>query len=647
MTARPAPRPHYLSPNEKVGSPDCLAVFDCESAWTTEDRLEVHRPRLWAAMCIIRHGAEQGRPRIRRLVGDSMAELGDAVDQWARERRETWLYAHNVGFDLAISGLPLHLIERGWTAVDYWIGPEITWMVLKADGHRLVVTDSFSWLPASLYEIGSWVGRRKRRLPGNDAPLEEWGKRVLRDCEVLATALLTVMDWWDDHELGAWSITGASCGWHAARHMFPHRALVVGPDPERTPLERAAIYGGRREAFVAGRVTCRLAVDWDFRQAHATVAATTPLPVSPGRRFGPGLDLAPLLESGSIGTVARVVVTTETPCVPVRHAGEVWWPTGTFETVLCTPELRLLYDLGGRAEVLEAWTYRLGTPLVGWARWVLAVDAGRVPDTPEVCRKVVKTWGRSVIGKFAQRTTRELAQRPATRTGWHFERGRLEEGGAEVDIVTLGGVERFTARDVDGRDAFPAVFAFVESHTRAALTRLVLSRPPGRVLQCDTDGYLERLGWSDLVEAPADVPAPFHLLEKGRYRKVRVISAQHLEWSGGRRMAGVSRHAAELGDDTFAWHDWPGLRWQLQHSRPGTYVRTPRVVHLHLNQVRRWVLADGSTLPVTMTRGVDGANTILPPAWWEADGVAHRLAEEQHPVLAAVLAARKAPPAVA
>ncbi len=629
---RPVPL-HYLSPNDRVSSPDCLVTFDTETTWAEEGRVEIHRPRCWAAIAVLRHGVEQGRDRVRSLTGSSMADLGETIDRWGRERRETWVYAHNVGFDLAVSGLPLHLVERGWEAKDFYFGPEISWVVLLLDGHKIVITDSFSWLPASLGEIGRWIGKRKRPLPANDASIEEWGLRCLRDCEVLATALLTVMDWWDREELGAWAITGAACGWHAARHMFPRRSLVVGPDPERTPLEREAIYGGRREAFVSGNVKARLVVDWDFHQAHATVAATTPLPQLPGRHFGRIADPGLLIASDSIGLIARVRVTTDVPCVPVRHKGEVWWPVGTFETVLCTPELRLVLDLGGSLEVVDAWSYRLGTPLVSWARWVLAVDAGQVHDVPEVCRKVVKSWGRSVIGKFAQRSSREIASRPATRPGWHFETGRLEGSGADVDVVTIGGRERFIARDQDGRDCFPAVFAFVESHTRAALTRLVLSREPGRVLQCDTDGYLERLGRLDLVQAPDDVPSPFRLLEKHRYRKVRVISAQQLDFGVTRRMAGVSRAARQLGPDRFAWHDWPGLRWQLQHSRPGTYTRTSREVQLHGDQVRRWILDDGSTTPVTMYVDEEGENQVaafsLP--WYLVGRQA--LGRVQHPTL--------------
>ena len=57
---------------------------------------------------------------------------------------------------------------------------------------------------------------------------------------------------------------------------------------------------------------------------------------------------------------------------------------------------------------------------------------------------------------------------------------------------------------------------------------------------------------------------------------------------------------AELGDDeSFAWSDWPGLRWQIEHSPPGEYLRPPKEMVLREHYCRRWVLDTGETVPVT------------------------------------------------
>lgn len=629
--------PHWLARNERVRSPDCLVVFDTETRWSSEERYELHRPRCWAAICVIRHEKEPDREWVRSISGTSMADLSRTVDSWGRERKETWVYAHNVGFDLAISALPLHLLDLGWQVGDFWLGPEVSWLVFRAGDHKVVITDSFSWLPAALEDVARWMGKRKRRLPANDDDPEKWADRCMVDVELLATALLTVMDWWDAAELGSWSVTGAACGWRAARHMMRRDRILVGPDEWRTPFEREAIYGGRREAFVTGNIKARSVTDWDFVQAHATVAAEVPLPRRAGRHFNSLDPGSRLLRAAGYGAIARVRISTSVPLVPVKYRGEVWWPTGTFETVLCSPEISLALELADAVEIGEGWGYQFGWGLQDWGRWVLRISLGTGPEVPEVCRQVVKSWGRSVVGKFAQRSSRELVTRPATRPGWHYERGSVEDSHAEADIITLGGVERTIVRDLDGPDTFPAVFAFVESHTRAALTRTLLSRPEGSLIQCDTDGFLEALDRHTRPLGPPQPPPPFTMREKGRYSRIRVVSAQQVELDGERRMAGVSRRADLIGRDLFSWMDWPGLLWQISHSRPGTYTRTRRVVQLHGDKVRRWVLADGSTIPVEMDVASSGENVIVP---WATTGALRgdiRLASVQHPELSGLV----------
>lgn len=630
-------KPHYLARNDKVRSPDCLVVFDTETRWSREGTREIHRPRCWAAVCVIRHESDAGLKWVRTTTGEEMGDLAEQIDRWGTERPETWIYAHNVAFDLAVSQLPVRLIGLGWGVLDFHFGTSVSWVVLRRGRHKLIVTDSYAWLSMPLDEIGKAIGRRKVKLPGNDDTAGAWRKRCLRDVEILATALLTVMDWWDRNELGVWGITGAACGWRAARHMMGRQRILVGPNERRTPFERKAIYGGRREAFFAGEIRKRLTVDYDFIQAHATVAANLPLPVKPGRRFTSLPLTSPILQAETYGVIARCRVRTDIPLVPVRHGREVWYPIGEFWTTLASPEIKLLMEHGALMEIDEGWAYRLGWALIGWARWILATSEDRSGETPELCRRMAKSWGRTVIGKFAQRTTTGMLSRPATRPGWHVETGLVEGSDAEVELVTIGGTEHVRVRDTDSADCFPAIFAFVESHTRAGLTRTMLSRPPGTIVQCDTDGFLEVVGSGTQSLGPPSPPAPFTIHEKSRHTRVRIISAQQLELGHDRKIAGVARKALLVDKDHYAWHDWPGLRWQLKHSSPGTYTRSYREVRLHGDKVRRWVLADGTTRPVTMYIRDDNINGITPAvsAFWGENPM--KLSTLQHALLRPVM----------
>jgi hypothetical protein len=288
-------------------------------------------------------------------------------------------------------------------------------------------------------------------------------------------------------------------------------------------------------------------------------------------------------------------------------------------------------------EIGAGWCYDLGYGLQTWARWCLDLQDPANTSVPPVVKMVAKGWGRSVLGRFASRRSQQILVRPATSQGWSLEHGRHEPSGSPMDIVTVGGEERWLLQDQESRDSLPALFAWVESATRASLTRIILSRPEGSVLQCDTDGWLEREAWRTRSDDMPEVPWPHKVHRKGRYDSIRIIGPVHLELGADRRLAGIGRTSTSSEPDHFVWWDWPGLRWQLQHGEAGTYQRTKRTAVLHDNIVKRWVYADGSTRPARSVVLSDGSNRLeldTETAWAHLHG---DLYENQHPRLAELL----------
>jgi hypothetical protein len=625
--------PHWLRENAKVWSPDNFIVFDTETSWLTEEKREVHVPRCWALDYVTRHIAVQPKESHECYQSEDITELAGTIDALAFRNKETWCFAHNLGFDLAVSALPERLADLGWDVSDFWLGDESTWVILKQRSRKLVLTDSFSWLRMRVEDMAKTMRRRKLDLPANAGSKAAWLARCADDVDILQSALCTLMDWWDREELGKWGITGSACGWAAARHKMPPKSILVGPDEARSAFERRAIFGGRREAWYVGHVATAGASDYDFVGAYPTVVANLAIPRKPLGHFDHLSSDSAALTASTIGVIAEVTVTTEVPCAPVRIGGEVWWPIGTFSTVLASPEISLALELGATVEIGKGYSYSLSRSLSGWAEWCLATQHDRSGKTPQLAKMMAKGWGRSVIGRFAQRNSKELLRRPATRFGWHLEHGMDNESGAPLDIVTMGGEERWLLRDQEGRETFPAIFAWVESCCRAALSRTVLTRGDRVVLQCDTDGWLERERPTKRPAPLPKVPPPFRVRRKGRYEHVRVQAATQLWLDDERRTAGVGKSALEIAVDEYSWWDWPTLRWQLQHGETGTFTRTKREAVIHGDSCKRWVLADGNTRPVAVQYEPGGQNHLLGFLSTYLFDQGPGLAPAQHPAL--------------
>ena len=642
---------HMLRGNAREWSPPAVLFFDTESRWSEGPTGELHTLRLWSAYSIVRRDADGHAGRELRGSGTTVGELADFLVKAVRGIDTLWCFAHNLSFDLGLTRLPDELARRGWTPQAQSVNPTSPWLRLGLRSKRLTFCDSTTYLPRPLAVIGDEIGIPKLTLPDNSDSQADWQARCDRDVEILSAAVLALMDWWDRGRYGNWSITGPATGFNALRHRPDCPRVLVEHDPAQLAFEREAIYGGRRETFRVGDLGPGVYTDRDIHGAYPTVAASKALPRARAGTFSAlTLDRYQHLPD-NVGIIARCAVHNAGGHVPVRIEGEVWYPRGDAVTVLASPEIDHLIASGAKVKIGPGILYYLTTGYAGWANWCMAVADGNLPDTPAVARIAAKHWSRAVIGKFAAHTSVVEKLGQSWRPGWAAEEGiDLATGKSFCDVHLAG--QRYRVSEGDFADnAFPAVFAFVESHTRVWLDQMIRELPGGEVVQCDTDGVLtaqwpdqswQSIGaviatrrWEDRKGVPepaavwADVRLGIDLRTKGRYESCELIGPQHLMLGETRRLAGVPRDAQTTDGVTFSGRSWPGVRWQLMQGLRSGYVRPRLSSTLRGPYCHRWVLADGSTMAVT-TRVVDRRTVIAP--WHESAPPGHTaaLATAQH-----------------
>lgn len=612
MTVQAPARPHWLQPVGKTKTPPAVVCFDTETTAAVVGKTETLRLRCWDASIRVRGGRWGELDEAYAYAGESAGDLVDVIEAAVAITTEAWAFAHNVGFDLTVTSLPMILTERGWTSEFVSIGDESCVFVFTGPAGKLVITDSWSWLRCSLATAAKDVGMRKTTLPADRDDLATWHKRCRRDVEILDRIISELLDWWDTTDNGAFAVTSAACGWRTLRARTPEKAVLVGPDPNRTPMEREAIYGGRREVWRVGEIKGCWIEDWDLVTAHLTAVAHLPMPVkplNPGRLTG---MLDALRPPPDLGTVCRVRITTRTPCAPCRVAGETWWPTGRFVTTLTSAEIAHVLDVADLVELLDAQWYWLTDDLSHWGAWCRDLRAGDHGSIPAIVGRVAKGWGRSVPGRFALRTSTLIGERAATHLGWSLETGHDLDTGDVLEIITYGGVERTFRKDQDGSDVSPVVLSFVEGHVRAMMARVIAARPANLMLQTNTDGWWEIRGPGRSPPPDSVDVDPWTVARKSVARQVIVHGPNHVQTPTDRRLAGVPKDARQNLDGSFGWNDWPGLRWQLQFSRPGEYTRPGREMMLQQHYCRRWVLTTGETVPATIALTRSGTPRLLP-----------------------------------
>lgn len=603
---------HNLRANHGSWSPPALISFDSETVSRMSGTDEIMTLRLWCA----RFSDRRAPRRVTAMDDDSWGldgeDLAYTIHAWTRKRRTVWAYAHNLGFDMCTTGLIENMINLGWSVTDFAVGSGSPFVRMSNGDHVLTLSDSWSWFGTPLEKVAEALGMRKPKLPEQDDTQETWLARCNADVGILHTAMLQLMDWWDDNGLGNWNVTGSASGWNAMRHIPTPEKILIRPDDDECDHDRKAIYGGRRSVWTTGARKHGDYVEVDIEKAYTTACRDMPLPTGRQARFKSLPVGHKWLDCDRWGVIAECVISTDTPRVPVRIGTGVWYPTGNFHTTLAGPDIREARDSGALVSIGAGWLHRLGYPLRPWAQWCITSQSEVESAIPPVARLVQRAWGRSTVGKWAQRGFEVVHLGPAPNSGWHYEEAWHHGKNVPAGIVDFGG-ERYQVAAVNQADnAYPAILAFVESYVRVAINRAISVVSDSDMVQCDTDGFIcTAQGGSRMAEINQAI-APFRVRIKRTYNSIKIIGPQHMELDRTVRRSGIPSSAKKRPDGKLVAQTWPKLAWQLANGRTGSYVRPQQTYKLAVTYAPGWVLSDGSVVPLEMRIDGDGCNEIVP-----------------------------------
>lgn len=652
---RPPAKVHYLPHNAKVWTPPTVAFLQTITREIPGSTPKVLELAGWVATTILRANVKPGKPDRRTNTGATGAELATWLTDATAGRETVWLFTHDTSKDIVTTRLPLALHKLGWTITEASLSGIAPWMRLSKGYRRLCVVDSFSWLPHSPEHLADKMGNPVPRRNGGEAS-EDWAARSARwQLDTVTAAMVSLLDWWDEHALGRWTVSGPGCGWNAMRHVKTFGRVVIDPDPDGVASDRASIHGGRRGAWVVGRRTNGPFLELDFTNAYPSVAAGLPLPTQRTASFE-SMDLDNWrLTSDRWGIIAECTLHTAVPRWPVRFKGGTFCPVGTFRTTLAGPEIRDALRLGCLTAVGPGHVHQLGYHLQPWAEWIIATTHNRTGDTPPAAQLTAKAWSRSVIGKWAARSYERVMLGHSPELGWNYTEGWDHDTQTRGAFIELAGEAWWAGVAGDAEQSYPAVFGWVESETRVRLSRVIEAIGEGAVLQCDTDGLIvvERLLGTRAarghLRAPNDllgaartkwvldqldpIIAPLTIRVKATRKWVEIIGPQHRVTAGDRTLAGIPKTAKEIEPHVFAFEQHPGLATQLAHGDPRGYVQPTAKVTVRGPYAPGWVTTLGDVVPIETTITADGTNRII--SWHHTANkpARARLASKQHPVL--------------
>lgn len=561
-TRYPGRAMHWIRGNAQERMPSRWIVADSESVTARGDWTETQTLRLACAT--------RWRTDVKRGEQWSRLDTADAADfwawvaEWCARGHRTVLWFHNAGHDIRILGAFEHLPELGFTLEWCNLDRNVSVMTWRSSAGTLVIADTYTWLPDALAVLAPMTGIPKPRLPRDKDSDAAWLARCRADVDITEQLVRRLLAFIQAENLGNWQPSGAGMGYNGWRHRFMTEKVLVHDDAEALAAERTAMHTGRAEAWWHGKARGGPFTEFDMSMSYPRIAAECAIPVKIWHKdSGLSRDLYDWSRE-AWAVLAEVEVTTKAPLVPARHNDRIYWPVGTFTTILWDPEIDLLLAHGARVKFLRQWRYVRKAALRDWARWSIGYVERSPLLTDPVAAKWVKHQARAVIGRFGLRnsTWTEWGENPLGITGLSTYLDIDEH--TERRMMHFGNQTFIESERREGSNSLPQITGWIMSEARARLWAAMEAAGLDHVLHVDTDSLIVDGAGAAQLRAAIDGGLPGAWRPKDTWRRLEVTAPRHYRAPGRRVIPGVPRSAVEAEPGVFTGQVWESVSGALE-----------------------------------------------------------------------------------
>lgn len=588
--------PHYLRPLKSTTTPDRLIWLDCATTTTKERGAYVKRFECAALGTTHWTSTKRERRDVMTVYRDPV-ELWWAVNRFCTKGKRVVLFAHDLATQIRTSKAMLFLPKFGWSLESIVLERTAAWASYRDDKRSLLLCDLRSWAPVELGAIASDLTHGSVRGFEANAGPDFLPDVCMQRAQCVRDAMLQIFAWIEGENLGPFRPTGSGQSYSAYRRRFMREPLLVHDDTARLAAERLAMHTGRCEAWRHGKLEPGPFVEYDMHAAYCTIVAGCDVPTVARTPIWQPTPARVKRAMESYAVLAHVTVTTDVPVLPTRLGGRTLWPTGTFDTWVWDPELRLAFDHCREVKVHEAYRYVRGPALREFGGWVLDGIKPQTQIYGLVPRRVLKHWSRCLVGRLGlrYRTWTKFASQPEIDLRLHTYLD-VEEG-VSSDMLVAGHDWLLLTDMHEALESLPQVPSWVMSMCRRQLWCAMERAGIDRVVYVDTDSmictadqYVDELFRSDVTYGS-------HWNIKGTYSRMVIHGPRNLVCEDARRVSGLPLTARQTAPLEFTGQVMRSIKESMRAGELDCVAEIPRTFHMNATDLRRQHLPDGQTRP--------------------------------------------------
>jgi len=591
--------PHALKKETTLTIPRHFIFFDTE---TTQHRQEdgsiEQRFKLgWAVY--YRRPYKDHKTVVEWFYIESIASFWEFVYSKALPKERLWIVARNVVFDFTIVKGWEHLRAEGYKLKFFHNNGCSAIVTVRKKSSTIVFLDSMNWFPESLARTGERLGIPKMEIDFETCTMQELSIYCRNDTLIEFENFKIFIAFLESNMIGRLCYTRASTAMAAYLFRHYHTPIYIHNNAEAINLERESYKGGRCECFVIGDLSGQTYYVLDVNSLYPYVMQKYMFPtkyVKLHHRLT-ATDLQELVDSQAV--VAKVEVTTSEAVYALKR-GRTIFPVGTFETTLCTPELRYALDHGHVNKVLDTVSYEQAPIFRSYVTTMYALRRDCIDRKDRAYEQLVKYLMNSLYGKFGQKAEEwvKIGNVPGEPDREEMILHKHPRRAMRLRYL-LGELFELKSHG-EAYNSFPAIAAHVTAYARLYLWELMQACGHGNFVYCDTDSLMVT------ETGRANLSSYLSTTELGKLKLERTVERLVIrglkDYSADEKVVvkGVRKSAVKLADGVYTQEQWPTFKGIFKTADANAYVVKSITKHLTRKYTKGDVGPDGVVTPFVL-----------------------------------------------
>jgi len=598
-------RPAHILKREKVLSiPRHFIFFDTETIqYENPDKSIRQCFKLgWAVSYTRQHGRH--REKTEWLQFSDIATFWQFTFGHVEPKQKLWVIARNIVFDFTVCCGWDYLRREGYK-LKFFHNNGVSVIVSVTKGNKSIVfLDSMNWFSESLAETGKRIGLPKLEIDFITCTDEQLSQYCHRDVEIELENFRSFIRFLELNTISRLCYTKASTAMAAYLFRHYHTPIYIHNNAEAIKLERNSYKGGRCECFYIGDLSNETYYILDVNSLYPFVMRNNLYPVRYIKILrNPSVgDISSFSDVYSI--IANVTIETVEPVYAVKSDRTIF-PIGTFETTLCTPEIKYALEHNHIKKVLDCVVYEQADIFTSYVNTMYQLRREFANKNIGEYEKLCKVLLNSLYGKFGQKAENWVKIGNASNEPDRDEDIYFKDSDKHTRLRFLLG-EVFELKGYsESFDSFPAIAAHVTAYGRMHLWYLMQRAGIGNYYYCDTDSIIvNEIGLLNLAGLLNDTELGLlKIQEKGIHLIIRGLK----DYTTDTKIVikGIRKNAVQLAEGIYEQQKWPTFLGILKTGQVNTYVVENVTKHLSRKYTKGIVTDTGQVLPFTVQQTQD------------------------------------------